>query len=91
MEVTMDLKMLVVYVACIIGIFIIGKIFIIPIKLIVKLMINSILGGILLYVINIVGSMWQFHIGINLITSLMVGILGVPGAILLILIKIFIL
>jgi inhibitor of the pro-sigma K processing machinery len=86
----MDVKMLFIYVACIIGIIIIGKIFIVPIKIICKLIINSILGVILLYIINLVGSMWGLHIGINVITALIVGILGIPGAILLTILKILI-
>lgn len=87
----MDAKMLIVYIACIIGIFIIGKIFIVPIKVIMKLILNTILGAILLYIINIIGASFNFHIGINLITTLVTGILGIPGVILLILLQIFIL
>ena len=86
----MEVKMLLIYVACIIGIIIVGKVFIVPIKIIVKLIINSILGVVLLYIINLVGALWQFHIGINVITALVVGILGIPGAILLAILKIFI-
>lgn len=86
----MDTNMLLIYVACIIGIIIIGKIFIIPIKIIVKILINSILGAILLYVINLIGAMWGLHIGINAITALIVGILGIPGAILLLILTVFI-
>lgn len=86
----MDVKMLLIYVTCIIGIIIIGKIFIVPIKIICKLIINSILGVILLYIINLVGSMWGLHIGINVITALIVGILGIPGGILLTILKILI-
>ena len=82
---SMDVKMLLVYVACIIGIFIVGKIFIIP-----KLIINSLLGAVLLYVINIVGTICGLHIGINVITSLVVGTLGIPGAVLLTVLAIFI-
>lgn len=87
----MDANMLLIYVACIIGIIIVGKIFIVPIKLIVKLIINSLLGAILLYVINLIGAIWGLHIGINAITALVVGILGIPGAILLTILQIFIL
>lgn len=87
----MDVNMIVVYIACIIGIFIIGKIFIVPIKVIMKLILNTILGGILLYIINIIGGTFNFHIGINLITTLVTGILGIPGVVLLILLQIFIL
>ena len=89
--INMDVKMLIVYIACIIGIFIIGKIFIVPIKVIMKLILNTILGAILLYIINIIGASFNFHIGINLITTLVTGILGIPGVILLILLQIFIL
>ncbi|CCZ18833.1 pro-sigmaK processing inhibitor BofA [Clostridium sp. CAG:780] len=86
----MEVKMLPIYVACIIGIIIVGKVFIVPIKIIGKLIINSILGVVLLYIINLVGALWQFHIGINVITALVVGILGIPGAVLLAILKIFI-
>ena len=86
----MDVKMLLVYVACIIGIFIVGKIFIIQIRIITKLIINSLLGAVLLYVINIVGTICGLHIGINVITSLVVGTLGIPGAVLLTVLAIFI-
>ena len=85
----MDIKILLIYVACIIGIMIIGNIFIIPIKIIIKLIINSILGAILLYLINLIGVMWGLHIGINLITVIIVGVLGIPGAILLAILSIF--
>lgn len=86
----MDTNMLLIYVACIIGIFIFGKIFIVPIKIIAKLIINSILGAILLYLINLIGGIWGLHIGINVVTTLVVGILGIPGAILLTILTIFI-
>ena len=65
-------------------------IFIIPIKIITKLIINSFLGAVLLYVINIVGTVCGLHIGINVVTALVVGILGIPGAVLLTVLAIFI-
>ena len=89
----MDLKKtnnIIIYLACIIAIFIVGKIFIIPIKIITKLIINSFLGAVLLYVINIVGTVCGLHIGINVVTALVVGILGIPGAMLLTVLAIFI-
>ena len=75
------------YLACICFIFLLGKIFIIPIKTILKLLINSVLGGALIYVINIVGAVYSFHIGLNLITTICIGLLGIPGAILIIILK----
>ena len=87
----MDVKLVSIYLACIIGILLIGRIFIVPIKIIIKLVLNSILGAILLFIINIVGSNFSFHIGINLITTLLTGILGIPGVVLLIILQIFLL
>ena len=56
---------------------------------IIKLIINSILGGILIYFINQIGVSFGLHIGLNLITSVFIGVVGIPGALLLILLKIF--
>lgn len=70
--------------------FIIGKIFIVPLKWIIKLVFNSILGGIIILIINLIGGIFGFHIGLNIYTSLLVGILGIPGAIVLILLKLIV-
>lgn len=84
----MDSNSIIAYIACIFFLFIFGKIFIVPIKTILKLIINSVLGGLAIFIINLIGSLWGFHIGLNLITSIFVGILGVPGAIVIGIIKI---
>ena len=75
------------YLACICFLFLFGKIFILPIKKIFKLILNSFLGGITIFIINFVGTNFGFHIGLNIITSILVGILGLPGAICIIIIK----
>lgn len=86
----MDINNYIVYIASIIFIFIFGKIFLVPLKSIFKLILNGGLGGLLIYIINIVGMLFDFHIGLNIITSILIGILGVPGAILLVVIKLLI-
>ena len=45
---------LIIYLACICFLFIFGKVFIVPIKKILKLVINSILGGITIFLIKLV-------------------------------------
>lgn len=86
----MDFNSIIVYLGCIIFLFLIGKFFIIPLKIIMKIIGNSILGGILIYVVNLIGGMFNFHIGLNVVTAIVTGILGIPGVILLILLKLFI-
>lgn len=84
----MDFNIIITFLTCIIVLFIFGKIFIMPLKSILKLIFNSILGGVCIYVINLIGANFGFHIGLNILTSMLVGILGIPGAILLIILKI---
>jgi len=78
----------IIFLACICFLFLIGRIFIVPIKWISKLIFNSILGGLMIWAINLIGGIWGFHIGLNLFTCAFVGLLGIPGAVLLILLKI---
>ena len=84
----MDINTIGIIGICIIIFLIFGKIFIWPLKKILKLIVNSILGGVLIYIINVIGMNFGFHIGLNLVTSLLVGFLGVPGAALLVILKI---
>ena len=60
-----------------------------PVKKIFKLVINTGLGALAIFIINTIGTSFGFHIGLNIINALIVGILGIPGAVLLILLKIF--
>ena len=67
----MNINILII-ISCIGLLFIIGKIFIIPLKKIIKLVFNSIIGGLLIYLINLIGGIWGFHIGLNLFTAILV-------------------
>lgn len=84
----LEINNIITFVACIVFLFIFGKIFIIPLKNIFKLVLNSVLGGILIFIINAIGANFRFHIGLNIITSIFVGLLGIPGAGLLIILQI---
>ncbi len=86
----MDMNSIIIYLACFIVLFIVGKIFYLPLRKIIKLLINSILGGVLIYIVNIVGISFNFHIGLNVGTAFFAGILGVPGVVFLIILKIII-
>lgn len=77
------------FLACICFIFLFGKILIVPIQKILKLIVNSLLGGLVIYVINLIGANFGFHIGLNIVTSMIVGLLGLPGTVVLILIRLF--
>ena len=81
---------LLTYLACICFLFLFGRIFIVPIKKVMKLVINSILGGCTIWLINLVGAGINFHIGLNFFTSILIGLLGLPGAVCIIIVKLLI-
>lgn len=63
--------------------YIIVQVFLKPVKLVWKLLTNSLIGVILLLLSNYIGSYFAFDIPINIITVLIAGFLGIPGIILL--------
>ena len=65
------------------------KIIAAPMKLAFKLLLNALFGFIILFVFNFFGDFVGFTLGINWVNALITGCLGIPGVILLILIKLF--
>lgn len=59
-------------------------------KLPFKILINGIFGVILLYVANLIGANYGVTVGINIVTALIAGILGIPGVIALFIFQLFI-
>lgn len=58
--------------------FIVLKLLALPMKLIIKLVINGLVGGLIIFIVNLVGANFGFIINLNWITALIIGILGVP-------------
>lgn len=56
-----------------------------PIKWIFKLLINAASGFIALLVLNFFGSLVGLHITISWLSAILVGVLGLPGVVLLLL------
>lgn len=52
----MDTNAIITFFACILTLFLFGRLLVIPLKTILKIVFNSILGGVLIYVINLIGS-----------------------------------
>lgn len=82
-----DVGSILAYVAGLVIIFIFCRIFIKPIRWLVRLLINSIFGGLILAAVNFVGGFAGITIIINPITSILAGLLGVPGVILVIILQ----
>ncbi len=85
----MNNRVILTFIACIAILIVFGKYFSFPLRKILKLIGNSVLGALIIFLINLVGTSFEFHIGFSIVNSVIVGILGVPGACLLVLLKIF--
>lgn len=66
-------------------IFLLGKALLVPLKIILRLLVNSLAGAVLLIVINYIGLNFGIMIPINAVNSITVGILGIPGVVALLL------
>lgn len=67
--------------------YVVAYILYVPLKMIVRLAYNAVLGGLALYVVNLVGRFFGFSVAINPATALIAGLLGLPGLALIIALK----
>jgi len=67
--------------------FILLRLFVRPIKWIFRVLGNAIMGLVLLLLINLTGSLFNFSIAINPFTVIASGILGIPGVVLILFLK----
>ncbi len=85
-----DVGLILAYSAGIMIVFMISWIFVTPLKFLGRLILNSLLGAVFLILFNLVAQYFNFHIGVNLMTAMMLGILGIPGFIAILLLKLLI-
>ena len=56
-------------------------------KILSKIVYRLIIGVIVLLAINVIGGVFKFNISLNLLSAFVVGYLGIPGIILLVVLK----
>jgi inhibitor of the pro-sigma K processing machinery len=54
-------------------------------------MVYTAAGGLVLFLLNLVGQLFHFHIPINPVTAMITGVMGVPGVLYLIAVKLWLL
>ncbi|MBO8127835.1 MAG: pro-sigmaK processing inhibitor BofA family protein [Peptococcaceae bacterium] len=86
----MDWQMVLLALMGLLGLYLVATFFITPFKYLCRLVGYMVLGTVFLFLVNLGGSVFGFHIAINPITVLTAGILQVPGVVLLILLKLFV-
>ncbi|MCX7922743.1 MAG: pro-sigmaK processing inhibitor BofA family protein [Clostridia bacterium] len=82
-----DQNTIIIYIFGIIVLYILGKMALGPMKIIFKVIANGVIGGTVLAITNYIGGTFGFGIALNIATALTVGFLGIPGYVLLVVLK----
>lgn len=85
---TQAVEFIVAFSAGLFLLFVLIRLFYTPLKLALKLLLNAFCGGIMLFLINLAGSLCGIYIGINAVTCAIAGVLGIPGISLLLFLQI---
>ena len=67
--------------------YVVGRALIVPLKIVIRLVYNALIGGVVLLLLNFIGGYFGLHIALNPVTALIVGFLGVPGIIMLLVLQ----
>lgn len=76
------------FVGALLMLFLLGKLLAWPTRKLGKLILNGVIGGLLLMLLNFVGSFIGIRLAINPLTALIAGTFGVPGIALLLLLPV---
>jgi inhibitor of the pro-sigma K processing machinery len=79
---------IIAYVVGLLLLFLIGWLLITPIKVLLKFILNGVIGGLMLWALNLLGGALGISVAINPVTALIAGFLGVPGVILILLLQV---
>jgi inhibitor of the pro-sigma K processing machinery len=82
-----DYGVILAYIVGIVLLFILGRLLLTPLKILLKLLFNSLLGAVAILLVNWIGGLVGFHIAFNIYTAFIVGTLGIPGFVLLVVLK----
>lgn len=85
-----DIGIIMAYSAGIMLIFMISWLFVKPLKFLGRLILNSLLGALFLIVFNYFGQLTGVYIGVNELTALIIGLLGIPGFIAVLVLKLLV-
>jgi len=88
MGLTFSIEVIAFYVLGLVLLYFTGWLLLAPLKILFKLIINAVVGGLVLWGLNLVGGLVSVSIAINPVTALIVGFFGVPGVIMLLMLKV---
>lgn len=83
MSMGMEVGIFLAYAFGVLVVYILGKFLLVPLKWMAWCLGSSLLGGVMIMLVNVLGDSWGILVPLNIITAVIAGILGVPGLVLL--------
>ena len=87
MKLQFDPMLILFFVLGIIVLYLSGRLLLAPFRLLLKLVFNSLLGAAAIVIINLIGSAFHFMIPLNPLNSILTGVFGLPGVLLIFIIR----
>jgi inhibitor of the pro-sigma K processing machinery len=76
--------------AVVFGVFVlyfVGRMLVGPTRFALRVLVTAVVGGVSLLLFNLIAGFFAFSIGINALTALVVGYMGLPGLLMLVLLQ----
>ena len=80
-------NVIIAYALGLVLLYLIGWLLLVPMKWLLRFLLNSVIGGVVLWILNLLSGLTGITVAINPVTALTVGFLGVPGLILILLLQ----
>lgn len=80
MPVAVELERLLAYALALLVLYLLVRTFAGPLRALLALVARLAVGGVAVWALDLVVAPWGLHLGVNPVTALVVGVLGVPGA-----------
>ena len=87
MGISIDFSVVLAYAFGLLLLYIVGWLLVMPVKFLLRLLYNGIIGGIMLWILNLVGGFFNVQVALNPVTALIAGFLGIPGVLLILILQ----
>ncbi len=84
---SLDLNVALAIVFGLIVLYLVARMLVTPARLALRLLISACIGTVALFIFNLAGGFFSVNIGINLATTVIVGYMGLPGLVMLVLLQ----
>ncbi len=82
-----DLNIILAFIFGLMVLYLLARVLVYPMRILTKAVGNSLVGAVLLILFNLLGGLVGLSVGVNVVSALVVGFLGVPGLITLLIVQ----